>query len=96
MKKNTILVIMTFLAVLGWVVSTAGGTPSVAGPVAANAQASPGTLNLQQAPPSDSQKAATSPRTEIPAAAEPSTTEDIIMPITDDYNPVPAPFNFLP
>ncbi len=87
MKKNAILVIMTFLAVLGWVVSTAGGSSSVAGPVVANPQ---------QAPPSDSQRADTSPQTGVPATAKPSTTGKKMIPITDDYTPFTEPFILLP
>ncbi len=96
MKKNTILAIMTFLAVLGWVISMAGGSSSVAGPVVASPQASPGTTNFQQAPPSDWQKAATSPETGIPATANPSTTGDNMKPITDNFKPITEPFILLP
>jgi len=96
MKKNTSLVIMTFLAVLGLGVSTAGGSSSVAGPVVANPQTTPGTPNLQQAPPSDSQKADTSPQTGVPATTKPSTTGNKMIPITDDYTPFTEPFILLP
>ncbi|MGO9568828.1 MAG: hypothetical protein ACLP5H_14935 [Desulfomonilaceae bacterium] len=67
MKKNTILVIVTFLAVLGWVVSTAGGS------LESLAALECCTLDLQQETPSAWQKVATSPETGIPAAAKPST-----------------------
>jgi len=90
MKKNTILVIVTFLAVLGWVVSTAGGS------LESLAALECCTLDLQQAPPSAWQKVATSPETGIPAAAKPSTMGKKMMPITDDYTPFTEPFILLP
>ena len=90
MKKSTIFVIIAFLAVLGWAVSMSGGS------LTSLAALECCTLNLQQEPPSDWQKTATSPETGIPATARPSTTGENMKTITDPFKPFTEPFILLP
>ncbi len=96
MKKMPFLLMMTFLALFGALLLSAWVSSMIASALVADPQANPGTTNLQQAPPSDWQKAAASPQTGIPATAKPSTTGKKMTPITDDYTPFTEPFILLP